>query len=183
MSRLELYRIAGDLLNKQTRDLQENSLYYDSCIRWNMYTNGSIISRGFNGLQREYNTKILTPNMEKFEFWPKEGKGYSGTVYTTMTDNSTFLFTPFCTKDGEMAWGLGSTLPSLPKKTLEKVLAHARSLGFKKQYFTGLRYDDCDLGDSGNAVDMNGPEDDFMRTTTYSYNMDVEIDVTTGIST
>lgn len=157
MSRFELYRIAGDLLGETANELPEHSLYYDSCIYWNMYTNGTIISRGFNGHNREYKTKLLSPNMEMFEFAPKEGKGYSGTVYTTMTDNKTFLFTPFCTSDGEMAWGLGSTLPSLPKQTLESVMKHAKELGFKKDYFTGLRYDNCNL-EKSESIDNDEDE-------------------------
>ncbi|CAL8111381.1 unnamed protein product [Orchesella dallaii] len=163
MSRLELYRVASDLVHQDPKDISEASVYYDSCFYWNMYTNGTIISRGYNGQTREYKTKLIN-GMEEFEFGPVEGMGYSGTVYTTLTDNSTFLFTPFCTDDGEMAWGLGSTLPILSEDTIKLVYEHAESLGFKREYFTELRYDKCDI----ETVDVssNIADDDEIDSTT-----------------
>jgi len=169
MSRLELYRVASDLLDKDPKDISEASLYYDSCLHWNMYSNGSIISRGYNGYSRDYSTKILKPNMEKFDFRPAVGTGFSGTVYTTMSDNKTFLFTPFCTDDGEMVLGLGSLLPTLPEETMRKVKEHAISLGFKKEYFTEIRYDRCDLETTDyTTISNDGNEIDSTTTTTIS---------------
>ncbi|ODM95775.1 hypothetical protein Ocin01_10906 [Orchesella cincta] len=168
MSRLDLYRSSANMLNKSPNDINEATVYYDSCFRWNLYTNGSITGRGFNGLSREYKTKLVVPTMEKFEFSPVEGKnyGYSGLKYTTMTDNKTFLFTPFCTDDGEMTWGLGTISPTISQDLIKAAHEHAESLGFKREYFTEIRYDRCNF----ESVDYT------------SDNQDNEIDGTTTVT-
>ncbi|ODM94155.1 hypothetical protein Ocin01_12526 [Orchesella cincta] len=143
MSRLELYGVAVDLLQKDPAEISESELYYDSCIVWK-HTNESYYSEGFGGQTREY---VAVPKDDKFEVYTMhsvDGKGYSGTAYTTYTDNQTFLFSAACGDDGQMTWSVGTTTPTLPHGTVEKIHEHALSLGFKKEFFTELRYDGCD---------------------------------------
>ncbi|CAL8129137.1 unnamed protein product [Orchesella dallaii] len=148
MSKMELYRTAVDIAGEDPEDISEDSVHNDSCIYWKMHHNGTLKGRGFSGRSREYKTTFDRPN--KFDFRPAEGEGYSGTVYVTLTDNSTFMFAPICTDEGEMAWGVFSTVPRLPERTMNQIHEHAKSLGFKKQYFVNVNYDKCDLsGASG----------------------------------
>ncbi|CAL8111379.1 unnamed protein product [Orchesella dallaii] len=158
MSRLDLFSSATNLIQKDPKDISEASVYYDLCVYWNLYSNGTITARGYNGKSREYQTKLIK-GMEIFEFAPVVGTGYSGTKYTTLTDNKSFFFTPFC-MDGQMSWGIGSTTPTLPEDTIKMVYDHAESLGFKREYFTELRYDRCDIemieyssNDADNAIE------------------------------
>jgi hypothetical protein len=145
-SRLELYRTAEDLMNGM--DLTEADVYYDSCMQWKLLANGTIRSTGFNNYHKLYDTKPILPNLERFELFPQDGKGFGGKIYTTMTDNKTFFVTAICTNDGQMVWNVGSLYPTLMKETKDQILEHVTSLGFKKEYMTELRYDHCDLGDS-----------------------------------
>lgn len=45
-----------------------------------------------------------------------------------------------------MTWRTISTVMKLPKETQDQILDHVVSLGFKRQYITGLRYDHCKFG-------------------------------------
>lgn len=71
--------------------------------------------------------------------------GNAGTCYTTLTDNKTFTFAAGCLSENQMVWGVASTLKRLPKETVKLIHDHAVSLGFKREFFTGLRYDSCNL--------------------------------------
>lgn len=69
------------------------------------------------------------------------GKG--GRNFVTMTDNSTFFFAAYCMDDNQMTWGVSSTQKELPLETVKTIHEHAESLGFKREYFTRIRYDTC----------------------------------------
>jgi len=146
-SRLKLYKVASDLLDKDGKDVLESYVYYDSCIRVNLQPNGSIIATGFDNLRKEYLTKPILPNLEKFEESPADGKGYAATAYTTYTDNKSFFVAAGCGDDGQMTWNVGSMYPTLTKDVKDMVIKHLTELGFKKEFFTEIRYDYCDLED------------------------------------
>ncbi|ODM94160.1 hypothetical protein Ocin01_12527 [Orchesella cincta] len=143
MSRLDLYMLAVDILQKDPAEISEPELYYDSCIVFKN-TNKTFYSEGFGGNTREYTAIPKDGKFEVYAMNPVEGEGYSGTAYTTFTDNKTFSFSAVCGDNGQMTWGVGSTTPTLPRETVEKIHEHALSLGFKKEFFTELRYDGCD---------------------------------------
>jgi len=146
MSRLELYSVAADLVQKDPKDITEGSVYYDSCLNFEARSDGTMIFRGYGDQSKEYQTTYLTPAMEQYEFSPKEGPGITGMSYTTLTDNKTFIFSVNCLDEEEqMTWGVVSPLPSLPEDTLKIIYDHAKSLGFKKEYFTEIKYDKCDI--------------------------------------
>ncbi|CAL8129095.1 unnamed protein product [Orchesella dallaii] len=147
MSKMELYRAAADITGNDPEDIPEDSVETDSCFYWRMHHNGTLRGYGFGGQSREYTATYGSPDI--FEFRPSEGEGYSGTAYVTLTDNSTFFFTPICTDEGEMAWGLGSTVPRLPERTMKRIYDHALSLGFKREFFVNLNYENCDIPTSG----------------------------------
>ncbi|CAL8129096.1 unnamed protein product [Orchesella dallaii] len=144
MSKMELYRAAVDITGEDPENISEDSVHNNSCFYWKIHHNGTMRGRGFGGESKEYKTTFDRPN--KFDFRPAEGEGYSGTAYVTLTDNSTFIFTPICTDEGEMAWGVTSTVPRLPERTMNRIYEHAKSLGFKKQYFANVNYENCDVG-------------------------------------
>ncbi|ODM91528.1 hypothetical protein Ocin01_15156 [Orchesella cincta] len=146
MNNIDLYRAATDLLQKQPNEIKTGSVYYDSCLTWHMFKDGTLLSKGFNGLTREYKSRPMEGNPDGYVFWPSDGTDvYSGSAYTTMTDNKTFFFSALCLKNGGMAWGVGSATPTLSEETKKKILEHAESLGFKKEHFTELRYDNCKI--------------------------------------
>ncbi|CAL8129097.1 unnamed protein product [Orchesella dallaii] len=121
MSKMELYRAAVDITGEDPENIPEDSVHNDSCFYWKMHHNGTIKERGFDGASREYKTTFYGPNKFDFRFRPAEGEGYSGTAYVTLTDNSTFMFTPSCTDKGEMAWGVESSVPRLPERTMNRI--------------------------------------------------------------
>ncbi|CAL8116401.1 unnamed protein product [Orchesella dallaii] len=145
MSTDNLYRASLNVLQKEARDVSFATVYYDACLKWYIFDNGTTVATGFNGLRTEYKTKPLKDNPDAFTF---VGVGvdkdfYSGTLYTTLTDNKSFFFGAICMKNGEMAWGVGSTTPTLTEETKKIVFDHAVSLGFNKEDFTELKYDTC----------------------------------------
>ncbi|CAL8117165.1 unnamed protein product [Orchesella dallaii] len=146
MNTIDLYHASVDLLQKNARDVSTSSVYYDACLTFEMFSNGTIISNGFNGLQKEYISKPLEDNPDAFTFEPVDGENniYSGTFYTTLTDNKTYFVQAGCLSSGQMAWGVGSITPTLTEETKKKILEHVASLGFKKDDITELRYDTCE---------------------------------------
>lgn len=66
-----------------------------------------------------------------------------GRAYTTLTDNKTYMFTVCCYSDYQITWNVFSTTTTLDYYTVEEIFKHAESLGFKRQYFTEIRYDSC----------------------------------------
>ncbi|CAL8117167.1 unnamed protein product [Orchesella dallaii] len=145
MNTIDLYHASVDLLQKNARDVSTSSVYYDACLTWEMFSNGTIFSKGFNGLQREYISKAVEDNPDAFTMEPVDGEKdvYSGTAYTTLTDNKTFFVQAGCLPSGQMAWGVGTTTPTLPEETKKKIIEHVISLGFKKDDITELKYDTC----------------------------------------
>ncbi|CAL8086070.1 unnamed protein product [Orchesella dallaii] len=145
MSRLDLYKSATDILQKDPKEISESTVYYDACIVWTS-NNGTHIAEGFDGHTREYSIDVVKEGSNQVtKIHPVEGPGASGTGYVTLSDNKTFFFTAFCANDGQMSWGVASLIPKLPEESVKKIHEHAVSLGFKKEYFTELRYDGCDL--------------------------------------
>lgn len=71
------------------------------------------------------------------------GRGNGGTCYTTLTDNRTFTVSAGCLTGNQMVFGVASSVKVLPPETLKQIEDHVISLGFKREYFTGLRYDSC----------------------------------------
>ncbi|CAL8086067.1 unnamed protein product [Orchesella dallaii] len=151
MSRLDLYMNAIDLLQKDPKEISESSLYYDSCLVWKCNANGTqghkdhgtYYSEGFDGRTREYEVEMVNGSEEVSKIRPVEGKGLTGTGYVTYSDNKTFFFSAFCTDDGQMTWNVASLIPVLPEASVKIIHEHALSLGFKKEFFTELRYDRC----------------------------------------
>ncbi|CAL8111378.1 unnamed protein product [Orchesella dallaii] len=146
MSTVDLYRVAVNLLQKDPKDVKASAVYYDSCLKWEIFSNGTIFSEGFDGLRREYETKTLSDNPDAYTFVPVGGDEdfYAGTAYTTLTDNKSFFFTVACLKTGEMTWGVGSTTPTLTEETKKKILDHAVTLGFSTEDVTELKYKTCE---------------------------------------
>lgn len=62
------------------------------------------------------------------------------------------MFTASCFDDNQMTWGVTSSLKVLPKETVKEIYDHAESLGFKREYFTALRYDTCNLDFEDNTI-------------------------------
>ncbi|CAL8116509.1 unnamed protein product [Orchesella dallaii] len=145
MSTDSLYRASLNVLQKEARDVSFATVYYDACIKWYINNNDTSLSTGFNGLRKEYKTETLMDNPDAFTFVGVGGDKdfYSGTLYTTLTDNKSFYFTAICMQNGEMVWAVGSTTPTLTEETKKKVFDHAVSLGFHKEDFTELKYDTC----------------------------------------
>ncbi|CAL8149427.1 unnamed protein product [Orchesella dallaii] len=145
MSTVHLYRVAVDLLQKDPKDVRLSTVYYDACITWTLFGNGTSVQRGFNGLTREYETTPLSDNPDAFTFVGVGGNKdiYAGTLNTLLTDNKTFFFSAICLSNGEMSWGVGSTTPTLTEETKKIVLDYATNLGFNTEDFTELKYDSC----------------------------------------
>ncbi|CAL8111382.1 unnamed protein product [Orchesella dallaii] len=145
VSTIDLYLASVDLLQKDPKDVSIATIYYDSCLTWYINSNGTISLKGFNELTREYKQNSLGDNPDEYTFVAVGGNQnlYAGTAYTTLTDNKTFFFTATCFKNGQMAFGVGSTTPSLPEKTRKMILDHAVSLGFNVEDITGLKYETC----------------------------------------
>ncbi|CAL8116523.1 unnamed protein product [Orchesella dallaii] len=145
MSANSLYRASLNVLQKEARNIGFANVYYDACLKWYIFDNGTAVSTGFNGLRTEYKTKTLKDNPDAIEFVGvgEDKDVYAGTAYRTLTDNKTFLFGAICMKNGEMAWGVGSTTPTLTEETRKIVFDHAVSLGFNTEDFTELKYDTC----------------------------------------
>ncbi|CAL8116515.1 unnamed protein product [Orchesella dallaii] len=146
MSTNSLYRVSLNVLQKEAKDVGFATVYYDACLKWDMYDNGTIFSTGFNGLRKEYKTKTLMDNPDAFTFVGEGGYKdfYSGTLYTTLTDNKSFFFATVCMNNREMSWGVASTTPTLTEETKKKIFDHAVSLGFNKEDFTELKYGTCE---------------------------------------
>lgn len=64
-----------------------------------------------------------------------------GRAYTTLTDNKTFAFTAACFADNEMSWNVFATTKTLDEATKSLIFEHAKSLGYREEYFTELKYD------------------------------------------
>ncbi|CAL8149394.1 unnamed protein product, partial [Orchesella dallaii] len=145
MSTGDLYRVAVDLLQKDPKDVRLSTVYSDACIKWYRYDNGTSFLKGFNGLTREFARTPLKDNPDGFTFMGVGGDQdvSTGTLYVTLTDNKTFLFTAVCMKNGGMTWGVGSPTPTLTEETKKVVLDHAMSLGFNREDFIELKYDTC----------------------------------------
>ncbi|CAL8149406.1 unnamed protein product [Orchesella dallaii] len=145
MSTVHLYRAAVDVLQKDPKDVRLSTVYYDACLKWYLHDNGTSFAKGFNGLTREFARTTLEDNPDGFTYVGVGGDRdfFAGTLYTTLTDNKTFFFAATCMKNGGMAWGVGSTTPTLTEETKKIVLDHAVSLGFNKEDFTELKYDTC----------------------------------------
>lgn len=62
------------------------------------------------------------------------------------------MFSASCYDDNQMTWGVKSSLQVLPKETVKLIHDHAESLGFKREYFTALRYDSCKLDFGDNTI-------------------------------
>ncbi|ODM93339.1 hypothetical protein Ocin01_13351 [Orchesella cincta] len=143
MSRLDLYRAAADLLQKDPAEISESELD-NACILYKS-KNETYVTEGFGGRTREYTVNSKDNTMREYTIRPLKGEGYSGTVYTTFTDYKTFYFTTSCLDDGQMTWGVASITPTLPRLTVRLIQAYALSLGFKSEFFTELNYDQCNI--------------------------------------
>lgn len=77
-----------------------------------------------------------------------------GRAYTTLTDNKTFIFTAACFADNQMTWNLFATKKQLDYSTKREIFAHAESLGYKREYFTEIRYDSCGSRSHGKKVNQ-----------------------------
>ncbi|ODM93332.1 hypothetical protein Ocin01_13350 [Orchesella cincta] len=144
MSRLDLYHATVDILQKDPTEISESEVYYDACIAWKS-NNGTYHSEGFGGKTREYTVNYKGNDLEEYTLRPQKGEGYKGTFYVTYTDHKTFYFAASCLDDGQMTWGVGSSTPTLPQETVKLIHEHALSLGFKKEFFSELRYDSCHM--------------------------------------
>jgi len=145
MSRLDLYRTAADLTGRDFKDISEDELYYEGCMKFGLNSDGTFSGTGFNGVSKETSMKPLDPALERFEFGDEEDdEGYKGICYSTMTDNKTYSVVACCSNGNEMHWGAISTVKSLPKSTVKKIYEHAEYLGFSREHFTAIRYDSCE---------------------------------------
>lgn len=73
LTRFDLYRAVVDLLpDREESEIREDEIYYDGCITWKI-GDGAFSTTGFNGQAKEYEAKLLSPNFEAYEFWPKDG--------------------------------------------------------------------------------------------------------------
>lgn len=71
-------------------------------------------------------------------------QGFNGLSYTTLADNQTFFLTLNCyTEWNQMTWSVASVTPTLSKETVQLIHKNVQSFGFKKEQFTGIRYDTC----------------------------------------
>jgi len=143
MSRMDLYMTGIEMSGKSAKELRENELYYDSCPVFSI-VDGQFVGTGFDGKVTKFVMKPIK-GLEVFEFFSEEG-GFMGTCSYTLTDNKTFGVMACCIDKTHMSWGSMSIHPTLPKETVSLIYDHAESLGFKREHFTGLRYDHC--GDS-----------------------------------
>jgi len=144
MTRLDLYRGAVDIANKDPIDIPEDKLYYESCITWKMNpVDGSFTMEGFHGQEVKYNVTLFGTGLESYEFGTENGIGNAGTCYTTLTDNKSFAVSAGCLKGNQMVWGVVSPYKALSEETIKLIHDHVESLGVKREYFTSLRYDSC----------------------------------------
>lgn len=149
-----MYYAASEVSTVEIRELQEDELYYDACIHAELKENSTLSEvTGFNK-EKVSRAKIiyvpasgekdsLTDPYVPEHYITKGDPGKSATSYATFTDNSTFVFWATCWDDGQMTWSVSGPAKGLPEDKVKLVHEHAISLGFKKQYFTGLRYDYC----------------------------------------
>jgi len=137
MSRLDLNRVGAALLDIPVNDVEEHRLYYDACIKanWNFET-GKAQMKGFGG--KEDNFPIPTHLPGNYTSPPD-----SGTMYLTLTDDSTFAFFATCTHDDRRTWYVVSKEPKLPADVIQKIKNHAEEIGFNWQYSAQIRYDHC----------------------------------------
>lgn len=74
MSRLDLYYTSLDIAHTKAREIQDNEVYYDSCIWFDM-PNMTMLGHGFGG------------KLTKYTITPENGTDdeYSGCRFTTDT--------------------------------------------------------------------------------------------------
>jgi len=66
--------------------------------------------------------------------WRKQGQsGEFRRFRYVFTDNKSFLLATNCWEDNEASWILLSPFTSLPSSTLQKIIWHIKSLGFKEE--------------------------------------------------
>jgi hypothetical protein len=149
-SRFDLYEFASDILEKDPKLITEDELYYKSCVDWQLGSDGSLVAHGFGSKQKSYAVKPLDEHFGTIQFSSVDDGTVSGVGYATLTDNKTFLFYVTCyKKTNQLVWNVASPYKSLSKKTIKLIHDHAESHGFKREYFTGLRYDSCDKDGEG----------------------------------
>ncbi|CAL8103879.1 unnamed protein product [Orchesella dallaii] len=142
-SRLDLYRCAYELLETDYKNIPEYSVYYDSCLEWTIDSNGYTLM-GFDGRTRHIKSTTVDNGISDFQ--SEWSQGMVGRVYSTLTDNKTFLFYATCYSDNQMSWNIFATTKTLSDSTKQQIFDHAKSLGFNPEYFTELRYDSCKRG-------------------------------------
>lgn len=53
-----------------------------------------------------------------------------------------------------MVWGGVSTTRALPSESVTAIHNHVESLGFKRKFFTGLRYETCETAPMNNLAEL-----------------------------
>jgi len=140
-SRLEMYRSASDANRTPIDKINEDDLYYHSCLMIKWGDGGHPVLTGFHGKVSETTAKKVSPGVLKFNPGSYEN---GGIAVMTLTDNKTFQFFYKCYEDGEATWVVLSTTDDLDKKTENLIHEHARSLGFDEDNFTELEFEQCE---------------------------------------
>lgn len=71
-------------------------------------------------------------------------QGFKGISYTILTDNKTYFLALNCyTEWDQMTWSIASATETLPEETAKLVYDTVLPIGFKREQFTGLRYETC----------------------------------------
>ncbi|CAL8111377.1 unnamed protein product [Orchesella dallaii] len=154
-SRLDLYRCVHDLLETDYKNIPESSVYYDSCLEWTINSDGFTLM-GYDGRRRHLKTTAVANGVSDFQ--SEWSQGMVGRVYSTLTDNKTFIFSAACFEDNQMTWNVFSTTKTLKDSTKQHIFDHAKSLGYNPEYFTEIRYDGCSSQahpQSGNEISDN----------------------------
>ncbi|ODM91525.1 hypothetical protein Ocin01_15154 [Orchesella cincta] len=139
-SRLDLYRCVHDLLETDYENIREFAVYYESCLEWTINSDGFTLM-GYNGRIRHLKTTTVAQGTS--DFTSEWSQGMIGRVYSTLTDNKTFIFSAACFADNQMTWNVFSTTKTLSKATKRQIYEHAKSLGYNPEYFTEIRYETC----------------------------------------
>jgi len=139
-SKFDMYRTSAEILKVNVTEIKDADLYYRACFKCKFGGETSYVD-GFGG--KRYNIKTVMHENGAFD-WLDEDGGVTGTSSMPFTDNKSYVFFYACWADGFESWGILATKPELDERTLIAVHEHAKSFGFRPEYFTHIEYHTCE---------------------------------------
>jgi len=145
-SKLELYRVAEDLIQKKVRDISEQEIEQPCVV-----SNKEFTTWGFNQTGVRFITQLDDDFVLHFE---SANGGMKGKYYMALTDNENFVVGITCWEDNQASWTVMSTKPYLNPGIKEVLVDYLKSHGFNMDFLVEDRYENCDwrnIGKTGGA--------------------------------